>query len=285
MWKRLWLTLLVCFLFCNMNVFASDDFQMAYNELITYVAQTPVEYPTGRVYAVTDLDVKSGPNEIYDKVDVIFTGTEIEVQEVEGNWAYLSDGRGWVYAGFLSRKWDGVWSIYSEELSSRYVGLVYEALIDLPGEVKDVVQKYTISLVSQPVENDDVAKPADSVLYGLTTFGSDMETGEDVVKNIQVMTHPDLYKSILYHECGHAYCFDKGYLDDVVAQKLMIDNQYVLMYLSPRMAPELLLDNYDELFAEAFSLYMMKPEELQSRCEDVYNFFAGQFSGIMIWEE
>ena len=64
-------------------------------------------------YATGNVNVRSGPGVGYSRVDVLYRGEQVDVQQCQGSWCYVikRGPDGWVSANYLSRSggWDDDW--------------------------------------------------------------------------------------------------------------------------------------------------------------------------------
>lgn len=227
-------------------------------------------YPTGEVYVIKDIDVKSEPDNSSDSVSSLRTGSVIFVDKIDSEWAHMTDDSGWVYAGYLVQDWDGIYSIYADGFASKYCGAVYTSLTVLPDNIRDFIRSCPFFLQSDEIKDESVASDDTDVILGLTSCFTDEVTNEITGYRINIIPVPDEYERILYHEVGHAWAFKNGYVG-IDELNVLLDEQQDIIRLCGNLRSAHLVDNQDELFAEAFSLYFTDKATLKETASKSYD--------------
>jgi hypothetical protein len=161
------------------------------------IGDISLEYPKDSGYAICELNVRDKPSTDGKIITTLHSGDEVEITGYDSDWADI--GTGYVYAGYLTKKWyDKSLTISCDDMeAAKSAGYVYEVCHSIPDGYVDVLKHYKIEI------SNSSAVLLNNEYGAIAGYASTMSNGVGNVLCIKC----DLFSidGALLHEVGHTW--------------------------------------------------------------------------------
>lgn len=238
------------------------------------------EIPSGSVYSVTELNIRSGPSSDSPVVGKYKKGDSVAVQGTEGEWAKTD--KGYVWGGYLSNEPPVGLNIKSDsENASKYIGHAYDIISKLDEKYINILSEYSICVSDNPdisISNDvpDHVQSPGEIIDGYT-YLSNAAAGD---KHLMYYRANSTLEKTIYHELGHAIDYkDFRMLSDDQTVTSSRETELPALREKYELKDENVADN-SEYFAEMFRISLQDPEGLKETAPVIFDFIENIKSNI-----